>query len=242
MHCQRARFSLQAARNRWRPKSVKRGAYTVPSRVLLCKLTHHVGSALHVPQQRGGTSSACGTATLALCQCHARCLLQSTEHKGTWLLMLGATCVDSKYSQEYMHGQAAWKKHVSGRILAAAKVDSVLEPAGAKARFGPDRADTGCLLACLHSSSLVVCLFRIAAKANRKDSLQQAQEVRTSDEASHTRCPGGILQNLLYPGPQRGRLQIKGLALLVLSIARRIFQWQPASCSNNCPTDQRQSC
>ena len=214
----------------------------MPARVVLCKLTHHVGSALHVPQQRGGTTSARGTATLALCQCHARHLLQSVEHKDTWLLMLGASCVDRKCSQEHMHSHAAWKNHVAGRVLAAAKIDSVLEPADAKARFGPDRADTGCLLACLHSSSLVVCLFRIAAKANRKDSLQQAQEVRTSDEASHTRCPGGILQNLLYPGPQRGRLQIKKLALLVLSFARRIFQWRPTSCSNSCPTDQRQSC
>ena len=145
----------QARRNQWRLKKVKRGRYSLPSQVIVCKLTHHVGTALHIPQQRGGTVSARNMATLALCQRQARHILAGNTPTGTWILMLGAANVDGKYRQQRFHKSAEWKQHVAGKLLACARVDKVLSPEEAKSKFGPLRADTGTFLSCLCPCTLV---------------------------------------------------------------------------------------
>ena len=149
-------------------KKVRRGSYSLPARVVICKLTHHVNSALHVPQQKGGISSARSTATLALCQRHARHALAGTDGKDSWILMIGAANADSKYSHEYLHGQAEWRQHVAGRLLACAKADQLLRPEQAKAKFSRYRADTG--IKFLHSALLFVCaaIFVLSAMLPRR--------------------------------------------------------------------------
>ena len=141
----------------WRLKRVKRGRYSLPSQVIVCKLTHHVGTALHIPQQRGGKASARNLATLALCQCQARQILAGHETTGTWILMFGAASADCNYRQEHLHKSAEWKQHVAGRLLACARVDKVLSPEDAKARFSPLRADTGAILYCLAARIVESC-------------------------------------------------------------------------------------
>ena len=160
--------ACQSRRKQWRMKKVRRGSYSLPARVVICKLTHHVNSALHVPQQKGGISSARSTATLALCQRHARHALAGTDGKDSWILMIGAANADSKYSHEYLHGQAEWRQHVAGRLLACAKADQLLRPEQAKAKFSRYRADTG--IKFLHSALLFVCaaIFVLSAMLPRR--------------------------------------------------------------------------
>ena len=135
--------ALQAAKKRWRVKGVKKGSYSSPRRVLLCKVTHHVGSSIHVPSLRGGRTARGATATVALCQMQARNLLQGTDVRDTWLLFVGSVNPDPKYKREFMHDSPSWKAHVSGHCLATCKVDKLLEPAAAKKTFGRNRRDTG---------------------------------------------------------------------------------------------------
>ena len=160
--------ACQSRRKQWRMKKVRRGSYSLPARVVICKLTHHVNSALHIPQQRGGLSTARSTATLALCQRQARHALAGSDGKDSWILMIGAANVDSKYSHEYLHGQAEWRQHVAGKLLACAKADQLLRPEQAKAKFSRYRADTG-IKFCIQPLLLVcAAIFVLSAMLPRR--------------------------------------------------------------------------
>ena len=93
----------QAAKKRWGVKSIRKGTYAVPRRILLLKVTHHVGSSIHVPSLRGGAAARNAVATLALCQMQARRMLKDSDVRGTWLLFVGSVRPDPAYRGVYMH-------------------------------------------------------------------------------------------------------------------------------------------
>ena len=83
------------------------------------------------------------TATLALCQLLARQQATQIDPTGAWILIIGAAAVDPKYIAEYKHQPAVWRDEVAGRLLATAKIERMVEPQAAKAKFARHRADTG---------------------------------------------------------------------------------------------------
>ena len=151
--------ACQAARKRWKVKGIRKGVYSTPRAVIVCKCNHHVGSALHVPSARGGRAAPNPTATLALCQLHARQLLCRMKRlQDVWLLFLGAAQPDPRYKSVLGHAPASWREKVAGHCLAAAKVGQMLEPDTAKRKFPHYRADTGsCLPGLAHTSLIVEC-------------------------------------------------------------------------------------
>ena len=144
--------ACQSRKKQWRVKTVRKGRYSTPRRILLCKVTHHVGSSLHIPCKQGGRVHRSATATLALCQLMARQQAAKIDPAGAWMLVIGAAAVDKKYTAEFRHQPVVWRDHVAGRLLAAARIDQLTEPKAAKAKFARHRADTGVLqhiLSCL---------------------------------------------------------------------------------------------
>ena len=83
------------------------------------------------------------TATLALCQLMARQQAAKLDVTDAWILVIGAAAVDKSYTAEFRHQPAVWRDQVAGRLLATAKIDELVEPQAAKAKFPRHRADTG---------------------------------------------------------------------------------------------------
>ena len=142
---------VQAAKVRWQVKPQRQGCAGQVHAACFCKCNHHVGSSLHIPSGWAAVPKSGSTATLALCQKHARLATakimdgRCADSDCLWLVFVGARSVAGKYASLAGHGRKEWEDLVAGRTLAVARISELLTPEDAKARFPRWRPDTGLL-------------------------------------------------------------------------------------------------
>ena len=199
--------ACQSRKKQWRVQTVKRGRYSPPKKILLAKVTHHVGSSLHVPCKRGGRVTRTETATLALCQLLARQQATKIDPTGAWILIIGAAAVDPKCTAEYKHQPAVWRDEVAGRLLATAKIERMVEPQAAKAKFARHRADTGELQHFQSSlPQLAPCThcLRHAGSKDRKRGVHMATAIYSPDTTENCESTSCLQSSVQRACTERG--------------------------------------